>query len=60
MHTRAIEQLDHARAAMDRLTDLADVAEGTPQEAAAADARDAGRDRFAAKEAWLIWVERGV
>lgn len=59
-HTKAIEQLDQARVARNRLTELADAAEGTQREAETADARDAARDRFAAKEAWLIWIERGT
>ena len=58
-HTKAIEQLDEARVTQDRLTALADAAEGTQREAEIADARDDARDRFAAKEAWLIWIERG-
>lgn len=59
-HTTAIEQLDQARVARNRLTERADAAEGTQREAETADARDAARDRFAAKEAWLIWIERGT
>ena len=59
-HTKAIEQLEEARVTQDRLADLADAAEGTQREAETADARDDARDRFAAKEAWLIWIERGV
>jgi hypothetical protein len=59
-HTKAIEQLDEARGTQDRLADPADAAEGTPREAHTADARDQARDDFAAKQAWLIWIERGV
>ena len=59
-HIDAIEQLDEARAAQSRLTDLADAAEGTPREAEAVNERDLARDRFAAKEAWLLWIERGT
>ena len=59
-HTKAIEQLDEARVTQDRLTNLADAAEGTQREAETAEARDDARDRFAAKEAWLIWIQRGV
>lgn len=58
-HTKAIEQFAEARTAQRRLTQVADAAEGTPRASEAADARDAARDRFAAKEAWLLWIERG-
>ena len=59
-YTKAIEQLNEARATQDRLSERAAAAEGTQREAQTADARDDARDRFAAKEAWLIWIERGV
>ena len=58
-HISAIEQLDEARAAHSRLADLADAAQGTPREAEAASERGLARERFVAKEAWLVWVERG-
>ena len=59
-HTSAVERLDEARDRQDDLTTRAAAAVGTPDENPAADALGAARDRVAAREAWLIWVERGV
>lgn len=59
VRARAVDQLAAARTHRDELAELADVAEGTPREASAADARDAARARATAKEAWVHWLEHG-
>jgi hypothetical protein len=58
-HADAVERLGDAQDEQGRLRDAADDARGTPGEEVA-DARlsEAG-ERFAAREAWLVWLERG-
>src|SRR3954447_13428339 len=58
-HARAVDRLDTARDEQSRLQDRADAARGTPAEDAADDDVRASRERVAAGEAWLTWVERG-
>lgn len=56
---RAVDDLDRARERQHQLADLAHAAEGTSSEAKAADALAAARAHVAAREAWLVWIERG-
>jgi hypothetical protein len=59
-HASAVHRLDLARDDCQRLAeDYASVKE-TPGEVAALDRLAAGRAQVAAREAWLVWVERGV
>lgn len=59
-HTDAVRRHGEARDQQRRLGKAADAALGTPHESrAAADLYDA-KDRFAAREAWMLWIERGV
>jgi hypothetical protein len=59
LHASAIRRLGEARDEQSRLTDRLAVAEGTPTESAAARELAAGRADVAAREAMLIWIERG-
>jgi hypothetical protein len=59
-HTKAIEQLDEARERQRDLVVRAEAAEGTSGEDRAADALEHGRNRVAAREAWVVWTERDV
>lgn len=59
-HASAVRRLDLARDDCQRLADDYSAAKETPDEAAAMDRLAAGRAQVAAREAWLVWVERGV
>jgi hypothetical protein len=59
-HASAVERLGAARERQDELTTRAVAAVGTSGEEQTADALGAARDRVAAREAWLVWVERGM
>lgn len=54
----AVERLESARTSQGELDDRAEAAQGTAHENDAADAKAAGRDRIAAREAWAVWTER--
>jgi hypothetical protein len=54
----AVERLEAARTSQGELDDRAEAAEGTPHEDEAADAKAAGRNRIAAREAWAVWTKR--
>jgi hypothetical protein len=60
LHASAIRRLGEARDEQSRLADRLAVAEGTPAERAAAQDLAAGRAGLAAREAMLIWIERGL
>ncbi len=60
MYSRAVRGLDEARDEQTRLADQLAVAAGTRSETQAARALAAGRADVAAREAWLVCVERGV
>ena len=57
-HADAVERLEAARTSQGDLDDRAEAAEGTAHEDEAADAQSAGRNRIAAREAWVVWTER--
>jgi hypothetical protein len=59
VHASAVERLESARSEQSRLRDAADDARGTPAEDAADDQLHAAEERSAAREAWLVWLERG-
>jgi len=59
VHAAAVEKLDEAKARQRALDDEAEAAEGTSHEDEAADAKAAGRNQIAAREAWSVWTERG-
>ena len=59
-HASAVERLDEALEHQHDLEDRADAAKGTPTEEQAADALRFARNHTAAREAWLVWIERGV
>ena len=60
VHASAVRRLDQARDEQRRLSDRLTVAEGTSSESSAARELAAGRADVASREAWLVWVERGV
>ena len=58
-HANAAERLSVAQDEQGRLRDAADDARGTPgEELADAQLSQAG-EQVAAREAWLVWLERG-
>jgi hypothetical protein len=59
-HTAAVQQLAEARERQRDLGDDAEAAHGTPEEDRAADALETGRHQVAAREAWVVWTERGI
>ena len=59
-HASAVRRLGEARDEQRRLTERLAVAEGTSTERRAEADLAAGRAGVAAREAWLVWVERGV
>ena len=59
-HTRAIEQLDEACERQRDLVARAEAAEGRPGEDQAADELEHVRNQVAAREAWVVWTERGL
>src|SRR3954464_2624876 len=54
----AVERLEAARTSQGDLDDRAEAAEGTADEDEAADAKAAGRNQIAAREAWVAGAER--
>ena len=58
-HADAVERMDRARDERDRRSEQRDAASGSPGELAAAAELEAAEDQFAAREAWVKWVERG-
>jgi hypothetical protein len=58
-HARAVEGLDAARDQQSRMRDAADDARGSSSEEAADDKLQEAENNFAAREAWLTWLERG-
>jgi hypothetical protein len=59
-HTDAVEQLDDALERQRDLVDRAEAAEGTSAEQEAADALGTARHEVAARDAWVVWTERGL
>jgi hypothetical protein len=59
VHQSALERLGAARDVETRLRDAADAACGTAAEDIARDDLYEAEERVAAREAWLIWLERG-
>jgi hypothetical protein len=55
-----VRRLDLARDDCQRLADGYAAVKGTPEEVDALDRLAAGRAQVAAREAWLVWVERGA
>ena len=60
VHAKAVERLDEARERQRELTARAEAAGGTPREEQAADALESVRGQVAAREAWVVWTERGI
>lgn len=58
-HSEAVEHLTEARERQRDLVDRAEAAEGTSGEEQAADALESARHQVAAREAWVVWTERG-
>ena len=59
-HIDAVEQLAEARERQRELTKSAEAAQWTSGEAHAAGELEAARHRVAAREAWVVWTERGI
>ena len=59
-HTDAVEHLTEARERQRHLVDRAEAAEGTSGEEQASDALETVRHEVAAREAWVVWTERGI
>ena len=59
VHQSARERLDAARDVETRLRDAAHAARGTAAEDVAGTDLYEAQERVAAREAWLIWLERG-
>jgi hypothetical protein len=59
-HTAAVKRLAEARERQRDLGDDAEAAHGTPEEDQAAGALETGRHQIAAREAWVVWTERGI
>jgi hypothetical protein len=55
----AVERLQSARQRRDRHVRQHDAARGSPSELAAYTELQAAVDQFAAREAWLAWLDRG-
>jgi hypothetical protein len=58
-HVEAVERLDAARDVRRQRRDAHAGSRGTPWEERAAAALNEAEDRFAAREAWVKWIERG-
>ena len=58
-HSSALLRLHAARDDYDRLSDRYAAVEGTSAERDALDRLEVMRAEVAAREAWLVWVERG-
>ena len=59
VHANAVTRLEAACDEQHRLRDAAEAARGTPGEAEADDELRHARQTMAAREAWLVWLERG-
>ena len=59
VRAQAIERLDAAVADRERLSQRSDSARGTTGERDAMDALAAANERFAAREAWVKYIEHG-
>jgi hypothetical protein len=59
-HVSAVRRLEKAREEQRDLVAAHALAEGTAAEPAAGQAVHVGHADVAAREAWLVWVERGV
>jgi hypothetical protein len=57
-HAGAVERFEAARAERDRRAEQYDAASGSPKELPAFTELKAAEEQFAAREAWLKWVER--
>lgn len=57
-HSAAEDRLRSAREERDRRSEQYNAARGSPRELGAFTELHAAVDRFAAREAWLEWVER--
>jgi len=57
-HADAVERMGRARGERDRRSEQRDAAKGSSGELAASAELEAAEDQFAAREAWLKWVER--
>ena len=58
-HVSAVERLGAAHDEQGQLRDAADDARGTPGEELANAQLSQADERVAAREAWLVWLERG-
>ena len=59
VHASAVTRLETAQSDHLRLRDAAEAARGTNAEARADDEVRHARQTMAAREAWLVWLERG-
>jgi hypothetical protein len=59
VHARAIERLDVAVDARERLSEQSEAAQGGPDERPAAVALAAANERVAARETWVKYIEHG-
>ena len=59
-HAKAVEQLAAARERQRDLMEDAEAAAGTSGETHAAADLERARNRVAAREAWVVWTERGI
>jgi hypothetical protein len=59
VHARAIERLDVAVDARERLSEQSEAAQGGPDERTAAVALAAANEQVAAREAWVKYIEHG-
>lgn len=57
-HAGAVQRVEAAREERDRLSQQYDAATGSTSELPAFTELKAAEDQFAAREAWLKWVER--
>jgi hypothetical protein len=57
-HAGAVERFERAREERDRRSAQHDAATGSPSELPAFTELKAAEEQFAAREAWLKWVER--
>jgi hypothetical protein len=60
VHMSAVRRLGEARDERIRLAEALAASQGTPAERGAARELAAARAGVAAREAWLVWVERNV
>ena len=58
-HTEAVERLDAAREERDLRAQQHEAARGSNQDLSSFTELKRAEDQFAAREAWLTWVERG-